>query len=172
MIQLLSPTISTSQTIDSTFSIIKVEKHFQFLSNKNQRDFWMNKIKHEDVKSDIELSEAIDENEDYRVIYTGTNRYSLIYHLPFINDRKLILPFKIERHSYDKIDRIILKVNNSEFYAQIPDTLHQIIQLDISKLKKGSNRLQFGYILNEDEGEEAEYFYSSSVNFWLDEQIR
>lgn len=162
---------SAPQTIDSTLFYHKSQKtFFNSFQIKDQRAFWMDKIKHEDAKkSDTEPSKVIDKNEDYRVIYTGTNRYSLIYHLPFINDRKLILPFKIERHSYAKIDRILLKVNNSEFYAQTPDTLHQIIQLDISKLNKGINRLQFGYLLNENEGEAADYFYSSTVDFWLDE---
>jgi len=77
----------------------------------------------------------------------------------------LIIPFKIEKHLFEEVDFIFLKLNDTTSYTQPPDSLYQIITLNINKLNKGFNKLKFGYVIKEDGTEEFEYFYGTSINY-------
>lgn len=100
-------------------------------------------------------------------IFTVKNSsdYSIIYHEAIIVEDKLIVPFKSVRHKTSEYEEVGAIVNNKFVYSMPSDTGTQIIQIDTSDLKKGRNKVKFGYFAIADSATGIEHLFGTTIFF-------
>lgn len=107
------------------------------------------------------------EEEDL-IIFTKGNfsDLALLYSNPFEYDDKLLIPFQPVKHELDDIFYLLAIVNEETKITNQIDSLYQMIPIDLSKLKKGENHIQIGYVpIEKDTLEDLNHFYSTHIYY-------
>lgn len=146
----------------------KVNEYYELMKNnffnsieiKNYDNYWveiaLNKSERKPIKEiftskyDSKYNHSANKT-DKKLIVNHYGNYSIIYHNPIFYENKLIIPFNPIKDKIEEIDEVLLIVNNEMYFSQEPDSLYQIIVLDLEYYKiKDINKLQFGYTLKRD----------------------
>ena len=131
------------------------EQFFNSLNISTNEEYWINIFKKQKSSKAKRVDISNDENnkhEDYNALCTSRyGNFSIMYHRPIFYNQNLIIPFSPIYHESDAIDELILIINDKYIFSQPPDSLEQIICLnlvehEIKKVKK----MQFGYTLKSD----------------------
>lgn len=142
------------------------DQFFESLEISSNKEFWisyLNEHGNQEVK-DVTVTPKEDSENYSSFTSFRLGDHALTYHPPFINEDKLIIAFRPEKHYKDDIDEVLLMLNDKKIFAQEPDSLYQIISLDVSELRQGNNTLQFGYLAKSDTIKDLQHLYSSIVN--------
>lgn len=135
---------------------------FNSFELKDRKDFW---IKYYSQKGSSTLNDVTyhKNSECYDCSTISSLSYSdnsLIYHKPFIHDNTILIPFKIIRHKFEEINEIVIKMDKVVLTQQ-PDSIYQLLDLDLSKFPPFPKEIQFGYTLKEDSIHSSYHFYST-----------
>lgn len=151
------------QNEDSVYRLLK-DRFFNSFQLQTQEDYWVDYINKNGINEmiDVTFEGKREENAETFVSLPYSDN-AIIYHKPFIHDNKLILAFKAERHEPSDLDEVVLTLNESKVFTQEPDSLYQIIALDLKELSK-TNTLQFGYLTKSDSVREFRHFYSTVIS--------
>ncbi|MDQ3190225.1 MAG: hypothetical protein M3Q58_01380 [Bacteroidota bacterium] len=100
-----------------------------------------------------------------RIFFPHYTNYAVFYHNPFAYKNHLLIPFGISKHAFEEIDDIVIHLNNKSIFTQRPDSVNQIIGIDLSLLEPGNNFIQFGYTIKSDSLTSHYQFYGSSAEY-------
>lgn len=161
--------------IEDDAPYIKMKDHF-FNSFRvdSLESYWIKKIDTLDSSGKlIEATASGSEKNTYSLLCSGNlSDFSIIYKTPFFNDKRLIIPFRVVKHKFDEIDDILLKVNNERIFSQAPDSIDQIISLNMKVLEAGKNDIQFGYTLKADSTKDCYFFYKTSFEVFNEQKSK
>jgi len=137
-------------------------------------DYWMNlydSTNYETKESLITKKEKEDTGKEdsdyYRFRYPGRSEFSVEYQMPFKYKNKILLPFKILKHSLEEVEDVLVVVNDRVFGQKI-DSTFQLIALDKEVFNVGQNWIHFGYVLKVDSLSDEYYLYGSVAEYWVD----
>ncbi|WP_019037321.1 hypothetical protein [Psychroflexus tropicus] len=130
--------------------------------------FWINYYESE-INKDPWIANPDNSNNKNEILHFTKNTesdYAVIYSKAFEYDKKLLIPFKPLRHEKEDIMQILAIVNGEIKISNEIDSLYQMIPIELSKLKKGSNHIQIGYIPKEkDSIRDFNHFYSTHIYY-------
>lgn len=130
--------------------------------------FWINYYENEINKESWIVTPNNSNSTDELLHFTKNpeSDYAVIYSKAFEYDKKLLIPFKPLRHEQEDIMQILAIVNEEIKISNEIDSLYQMIPIELSKLKKGSNHIQIGYIPKErDSIRDLNHFYSTHIYY-------